>query len=400
MNIDELKTFSELFYDSNRIPICCCDPQLQIHNFYPEDISPNAFSHVVSEAAAADSPMSLITDQQFLHWGYIRDAESSNYLLIGPVSSLPLTDQGVRAFMKDHIIPNGFFEATEKAFSNTPIMTIQQFLYIMRFLHYQINHVKVSDEELLRYLVPEDRTTRFYSKSNFYSKSADKTEVAHSFENAYNIEQALLYYIETGRINELRQHALTPDLPMPDVGITPMSQLKTSCVVIITVIARFVIKKGMDVNTAMRLSDIYLKGIETASNTKELTILITNAYVDYSERLQALKMPMAASPIVHSCIQYVRQMVNAPITVSDVAEHVDKSLSYISAKFKAETGFTLSSYITQCKIEEAKSLLQNTNMTIAEISSYLCFSDQSYFQNQFRKITGVTPLQYRKQANP
>ena len=398
MNIDELKTFSELFYDSNRIPICCCDSQLQIHAFYPENISANAFSHVANDATASNLSMSFITDQQFLHWGYIRDAESGNYLLIGPVSSLPLTDQGVRAFMKDHIIPNGFFEATEKAFSNTPIMTIQQFLYIMRFLHYQINHVKVSDEELLRYLVPEDRTTRFYSKSNFYSKSADKTEVAHSFENAYNIEQALLYYIETGRINELRQHALTPDLPMPDVGITPMSQLKTSCVVIITVIARFVIKKGMDVNTAMRLSDIYLKGIETASNTKELTILITNAYVDYSERLQALKMPVATSPIVHSCIQYVRQMVNTPITVSDVAEYVDKSLSYISAKFKADTGFTLSSYITQCKIEEAKSLLQNTNMTIAEISSYLCFSDQSYFQKQFRKITGVTPLQYRKES--
>ena len=398
MDIHELTTYSELFYDSHRIPICCCDSQGQTHTFFPSDISPNAFSHVASEAVSADSPMSFITDPQFLHWGYIRDTASGACLLIGPVASVPLADQGIRGFMKDHIIPNGFYEAMQKSFERTPIMTVQQFLSVLRFLHYQINHIKVSDEELLKFLIPEERSANFYSKSKFYSKPADKAEAAYSFENAYNIEQALLHFIETGRIQELRQHALSPDLPMPDVGITPMSQLKTSCVVIITVISRFVIKKGMDVNAAMRLSDIYLKGIETASNTKELTILITNAYVDYSERLQALKMPVATSPIVHSCIQYVRQMVNTPVTVSDVAEHVDKSLSYISAKFKAETGYTLSSYITQCKIEEAKSLLQNTNMTIAEISSYLCFSDQSYFQNQFRKLAGITPLQYRKES--
>lgn len=36
-------------------------------------------------------------------------------------------------------------------------------------------------------------------------------------------------------------------------------------------------------------------------------------------------------------------------------------------------------------------------MTLAEISSYLCFSSQSYFQNVFKKEYGVTPMQYRRQ---
>lgn len=399
MRPETLANFCKLFYDANRIPVCCCDAQGGILLHFPQEISPNTFGKITEEAAASGQIVSFTTDAQFLHWGYIRDRASGNYLCIGPVSTVPLTEQGIRAFLKEHIISGNFYTPTEGCFHRTPMLTVQQFLYILRFLHYQVNQEILSDAQLLNYLIPEDREADFYSKSRFYETARNKAELVHSFDDAYRIEQRLLYAIETGRVQELRTHALSPNLPLPDVGVTPMSQIKTSCVVIITVISRFVIRRGLDVNTALRLSDIYLKGIETAANTQELTMLVTNAYADYSERLQALKIPMSTSPLIHNCIQYVRQMVNTPLSASDVARYVGKSLSYLSTKFKAETGVTLSTYITQSKIEEAKSLLRNTNMTIGEISSYLCFSDQSYFQRQFRTHAGITPMQYREKAN-
>ncbi|MDY2838738.1 MAG: AraC family transcriptional regulator, partial [Bilifractor sp.] len=45
-----------------------------------------------------------------------------------------------------------------------------------------------------------------------------------------------------------------------------------------------------------------------------------------------------------------------------------------------------------------RSLLHYTDKTISEISEYLCFSTQSYFQNVFRKKYGCTPREYRKSA--
>ena len=48
------------------------------------------------------------------------------------------------------------------------------------------------------------------------------------------------------------------------------------------------------------------------------------------------------------------------------------------------------------KLEEARSLLIYTDKTISEISEYLCFSTQSYFQNVFKKQYGMTPMQFRK----
>ena len=56
----------------------------------------------------------------------------------------------------------------------------------------------------------------------------------------------------------------------------------------------------------------------------------------------------------------------------------------------------MNSFIMRCKLEEAKSLLTHTDKSISEISSYLCFSSQAYFQNVFKKKYGITPNAYRK----
>lgn len=58
---------------------------------------------------------------------------------------------------------------------------------------------------------------------------------------------------------------------------------------------------------------------------------------------------------------------------------------------------TLSQYIQEQKIEKAKSLLKTTDRSILEIATYLGFSSQGYFQNVFKKLTGMTPKEYRNQ---
>ena len=63
-----------------------------------------------------------------------------------------------------------------------------------------------------------------------------------------------------------------------------------------------------------------------------------------------------------------------------------------------DMGISLSHYIQQKKIEEAKKLLQFSDRSLSEIASLLNFSSQSHFQTIFRKSTGVTPLSYRKQT--
>jgi AraC-like DNA-binding protein len=70
--------------------------------------------------------------------------------------------------------------------------------------------------------------------------------------------------------------------------------------------------------------------------------------------------------------------------------------TYFSTLFKKEMGVTFSNYILNVKIDHAKRLLKNTNMSLISIAIELGFDNQSYFSNVFKKATNMTPKQYRQ----
>ena len=96
-------------------------------------------------------------------------------------------------------------------------------------------------------------------------------------------------------------------------------------------------------------------------------------------------------------IQYISNHVNQHIPVDQIARELAIDRSTLSKKFSKELGFHISDFIMRRKLEEAKSLLIYTEKTISEISEYLCFSSQAYFQNVFKKKYNLTPKEFRKQ---
>ena len=74
---------------------------------------------------------------------------------------------------------------------------------------------------------------------------------------------------------------------------------------------------------------------------------------------------------------------------------VSRALLY--NKMKAITGAGAKEYITRIRLEKAKSLIENTSLTIADISDMTGFASQSYFSTAFKAYTGMTPSQYKKQ---
>ena len=83
------------------------------------------------------------------------------------------------------------------------------------------------------------------------------------------------------------------------------------------------------------------------------------------------------------------------ISLDHLAEICHLSPNYLSSLFKKEVGISISEFIQQLRIDEAKKLLDLTNYSISEIGTFLNFNDQSYFIKTFKKHTGLTPKQYR-----
>ncbi|MBD5449507.1 MAG: helix-turn-helix transcriptional regulator [Lachnospiraceae bacterium] len=78
-----------------------------------------------------------------------------------------------------------------------------------------------------------------------------------------------------------------------------------------------------------------------------------------------------------------------------IAKHLYLSRPYLSAKFKAETGLSLTDFILKEKTEEAKRLLCYSDKSLLNIGNYLGFSSQSHFSRVFKKYSGYSPSEYR-----
>ena len=94
-------------------------------------------------------------------------------------------------------------------------------------------------------------------------------------------------------------------------------------------------------------------------------------------------------------LQYLNEY-HTNITLSDLAKHFNRSKSHISHLFKKENGMTIRAYCNKLKLEDAKKLLLNTDISITEIALNVGFNDTSYFIYLFKNRFGISPLQYQK----
>lgn len=95
-------------------------------------------------------------------------------------------------------------------------------------------------------------------------------------------------------------------------------------------------------------------------------------------------------------IRFLKQHHTRNITVDDICNHFGCSRSYISHRFCKSTGKTIREYLTELRIEDAKLLLTNSELTVTEIAYSVGYGDSNYFSNIFKSKTGLSPREYRK----
>ena len=93
---------------------------------------------------------------------------------------------------------------------------------------------------------------------------------------------------------------------------------------------------------------------------------------------------------------YIEKILNLPVSLDEIAKEFNISKYHFCRKFKLIFGETPVKYIKNKKLDEAKFILNYTNMQIVEISTMLGFSDQSHFTKSFYSYTKTTPRAFRK----
>ncbi len=104
------------------------------------------------------------------------------------------------------------------------------------------------------------------------------------------------------------------------------------------------------------------------------------------------------SRLVDEIIEILQKNVRSRITINQICSLISYSRAYIFKEFKQATGKSVMEYLTALKIEKAKQMLRETDMSVKEISDSLCFDTPNYFSKTFKKYAFSTPTAYKKRA--
>lgn len=102
--------------------------------------------------------------------------------------------------------------------------------------------------------------------------------------------------------------------------------------------------------------------------------------------------------LVEKAISYLMENYNEHINLDNIVSDIFLSKNYFRQVFKNTTGISITSFIQKMRVEEACRLLRNTDRSISDISFECGFNDTKYFYNTFKKITGLTPGDFRKNS--
>lgn len=104
--------------------------------------------------------------------------------------------------------------------------------------------------------------------------------------------------------------------------------------------------------------------------------------------------------LINSAINFIQYHYDEKISLDDVAQKLHLSKHYLCSAFKKATGENMSLYINKLRIEKAKSLLLEPNGRAKEIFEEVGYSNQQYFSKVFKRITGMTVMEYKESMVP
>lgn len=95
--------------------------------------------------------------------------------------------------------------------------------------------------------------------------------------------------------------------------------------------------------------------------------------------------------------RYIDEHYSEPITLDTLADTAHVNKYYLIHSFHREFGISPIGYLTERRLRESRYLLENTNLSLSQISHMVGFSSPSYFSQRFRRHMGLSPKDYRKQ---
>lgn len=107
----------------------------------------------------------------------------------------------------------------------------------------------------------------------------------------------------------------------------------------------------------------------------------------------------ASSRCVRTALDYIAQNYPLPISVEDIAAAAAVSRTTLFRVFKSELGISPAEFLIEYRIKQAQKLLSATDLSVSAVSRSSGYEDSAYFSRAFKKITGISPTEYKEKSH-
>ena len=339
-------------------------------------------------------PVGYCATNLFNYYGIINFGTKK--LILGPTRQFASTDQELRemAFRLD--VPPEETEEFLTGMKSIIRMPLESILQILCTMNYILNGEKLSLQDITIYDSEQDILNRdAMATREAQSYSADDLP-AQDTHNTFALEQAIMTIVRKGDTAALQEWMRSaPAVRGGIIAAEQLRQMKNTFIVSATLASRAAIRGGLEVDSAFSLSDAYIQKCELMTAPGQIINLQYHMIQEFTRRVERIRLGKRPSKLVTDVANYIQNHLSEPITAEEIAKELYLSRPYLSRKFIAETGESLTDFIRKEKTGEAKRLLRYSDKSLTAIGNYLGFSSQGHFSRVFKRYTGLTPGEYR-----
>lgn len=346
-------------------------------------------------AETKDSTPLYYSDSLHLNWFLLPLVGQSSFLVLGPVFETDVTPAFFQKKMEFRTMSVSSQMHFLKMLRDIPVFPYTQFFGYLSMIYYGIYNTLPNAESISQKYLPTEKSAAIL---NTMEKNVGNIPKSHGSRLP---EKLMLEGVRTGNIQLFRSTQIS-SFPSTVVGTLanddPLRQAKNSIIAQITLVTRAAVEGGMNAEEAYSLSDFYIQQLELCQTRDEVYLISGKMYETFVGQVHEIQTKNYSPLVLYMCT-YIDKHILEVISLEAMSEELGYDTYYLTTLFRKNTGKTIKNYILEKKAEQAKILLSSTRMEIQEISDYLSFKSSSYFCTQFKKITGESPLSYRKRGN-
>jgi two-component system, response regulator YesN len=207
------------------------------------------------------------------------------------------------------------------------------------------------------------------------------------------IQKALLFAIKSADVDGVRRAMDEFFISYVKSGFYTFEKVKNVLLILLGCIMGDLAEDNYDIKLteAVNLSEI--NGCRDWNELNSLIESFSQSMIDY---LRGKNEQILGSLYAHKAMDYINENYAKNLSVSDIAEQLNISTSYLNRVFKSKTGKSPLEYINGYRIKRSKELLMDKNYTLGEISAMIGYNDVHSFIKFFKKYESLTPGEYRK----